>query len=188
MVNHLKPRVSVDLSRSYKLMTHGPVTLLSTSFQDKKNVMAVAWSMPLDFSPPKVAVVIDANTLTRELVDKTGEFALQVPSKKLALLTKEVGHISGKEIDKFEAFNIKTFSAEKIKAPLLEDCIAWLECRVIQDARQTYDLFIAEVIAAQADATQFIDGRWQFSQDHEQRSIHYMAGGEFYVTGDSFEV
>ncbi len=183
-----KPRVQVDLASSYKLINHGPVTLLSTAHQEEMNVMSVAWSMPLDFSPPKIAVVIDANTLTRQWVDSSGEFALQVPSKALATLTKEVGHVSRKEVDKIKTFGIKTFPAEKIKAPLIEGCIAWLECKVIQDIRQTNDLFIAEVVAAQADATQFIDGRWQFSEDLEQRSIHYIAGGEFLITGDSFNV
>lgn len=62
-------RLPVDRSRAYRLLNHCPTVLVGSAHDARRNVMAAAWSMPLDFSPPKVAVVIDRNTLTRERVE-----------------------------------------------------------------------------------------------------------------------
>ncbi|GAB3260257.1 flavin reductase family protein [Chitinimonas naiadis] len=182
-------RQPVDLKKAYRLLNHGPTVLVSSAHGGQQNVMAAAWSMPLDFDPPKVTVVIDKNTLTRELVDASGEFALNIPARGLAAATVAVGSQSGREGDKFAEFGLKTFAAEKIAAPLLEGCVGWLECRVIPEPhnQQTYDLYIAEVVAAWADPADFSDGHWHFSADRE-RSIHYVAGGTFFETGDEFKV
>ncbi|HEY8024028.1 MAG TPA: flavin reductase family protein [Burkholderiaceae bacterium] len=185
MQNH----ISVDLAKSYRLLNHGPTVLVTSKHGDKANVMAAAWSMPLDFSPPKVTVVIDRNTLTRELVDASGEFALNIPSRELAQATLAVGSKSGKESDKFSEFGLPTFAAEKIAAPLLEGCLGWLECRVIVEPhiQQRYDLFIGEIVAAWADPRAFKEGHWSFDAG-SPRSIHYVAGGNFFETGEAFEI
>lgn len=179
-------RLPVDLAKCYKLLNHGPVTVVTSAHAGQRNIMAASWAMPLDFDPPKVVVVIDANTLTRKLVDASGEFGLQIPSRAFAAQTLAVGSVGGIDGDKFARFAIDTFAAEKIMAPMIQDCVAWLECRVIPDASQRYDLFIAEVLAAYADADVFSDGRWHFPPDPSRRTVHYMAGGEFFATGESF--
>lgn len=181
-------RILVDLSKSYKIFNHGPVSIITSSHAGKHNIMAASWCMPVDFSPAKVAVVIDNNTLTRELINASGEFGLQFPMRKIAQQTFDVGSISGRECNKFERFKLQTFVAEKIAAPMLEDCIGWLECKVIPQESEKFDVIIGEVTAAYADAEQFINGRWHFSNDPQKRSIHYMASGEFYITGDKFSV
>ena len=180
--------IRVDLEKSYKIFNHGPVSIITSAYGDKRNIMAAAWTMPLDFSPAKVAVVIDKNTYTRELVDASGEFGLQFPMRKIAQLTLDVGDTSGRDTDKFSRHDIKTFASTIITAPLIEDCIGWLECKVIKQGAESMDLIVGEVVAAYADAEQFIDGRWHFSNDPQKRSIHYMAGGEFYMTGETFQI
>jgi flavin reductase (DIM6/NTAB) family NADH-FMN oxidoreductase RutF len=182
-------RVAVPLAKAYRLLNHGPTVLVSSTHAGRRNVMAAAWSMPLDFDPPKVAVVIDKATLTRELVEASGEFVLNVPSRQQAALTLAVGTKSGRDIDKFSGLGASAIAASVVDAPLIEGCLAWLECRVIAEPhiQQAYDLFLAEVVAAWADPDVFSDGRWHFS-DAQQRSIHYLSGGSFLTTGDPFEV
>lgn len=179
----------VPLSQAYRLLNHGPTVLVSSAHGDRRNIMAAAWSMPLDFDPPKVAVVLDKATLTRELVDASGEFVLAVPCRAIAEQTLAAGNLSGRDRDKFAALEFETFPASRVAAPLPAGCIAWLECRVIDEpqVQRTYDLFLGEVLAAWADPAEFSDGRWHFSAD-ERRSLHYVAGGQFFVTGDAFEV
>jgi len=178
--------ITIPLKDSYKLFNHGPVSIVTSAHGIRRNIMAASWTMPVDFSPAKVAVVIDKNTYTRELIDASGEFALQFPMRKIAKLTLDVGDISGRDMDKFLRYDIRTFPAAQITAPLIEDCIGWLECKVIKQGAESMDLIVGEVVAAYADAEQFIDGRWHFSDDPQKRSIHYMAGGEFYMTGEAF--
>ena len=184
----MNARVAVPLPKAFRLLNHGPTVLVSSAHAGRRNVMAAAWSMPLDFDPPKVAVVIDKVTLTRELVEASGEFVLNVPSRQQAALTLAVGTQSGREVDKFEKLGAGE-TASMVGAPLIEGCLAWLECRVIAEPhiQQAYDLFLAEVVAAWADPDVFSNGRWHFP-DAQQRSIHYQAGGSFFATGDAFEV
>jgi len=182
-------RLPVELAKSYRLLNHGPTVLVSSAHAGRTNVMAAAWSMPLDFSPPKVAVVIDRNTFTRELVEASGEFALNVPSRALAQLTLDVGSVSGREQDKFDAQAIATFAGTRIAAPLLEGCLGWLECRVIAEPhiQERYDLFLGEVVAAWADSRAFAGGHWVEDAD-APRGIHYIAGGSFFETGPAFRL
>lgn len=183
-------RIPVDLPQAYRLLNHGPVTLVTSAHEGKKNVMAAAWAMPLDFDPPKVAVVIDANTLTRTLIEASGEFALNIPCRAIAAQVLNAGSISGKEdVDKFAHTGLGSFPAQVIGAPLVEGCVAWLECRILPrpDNQQRHDLFLAEVVAAQADGQAFKDGRWQFAEEC-LRTLHYFGGGSFAVTGDTIEV
>lgn len=186
-------RQAVPLEKSYRLLNHGPTVIVTSGHAHRRNVMAAAWSMGLDFVPAKVAVVIDKRTVTAELVQASGEFALNVPSRALAQATLDVGSISARDIpkqDKFSEFGVATFAAEKIVAPLVEGCIAWLECKLIREPHneKMYDLYIGEVIAAHADSRVFSNGHWHFGDDPLLRSIHYIAGGAFMSIGDEFEL
>lgn len=183
-------RIPVDLPLAYRLLNHGPVTLVSSAHGGKQNVMAAAWAMPLDFDPPKVAVVIDANTFTRGLIEASGEFALNIPCKAIAAQVLKAGSASGKDVDKFDHAKLGNFQAQIIGAPLVEGCVAWLECRILPrpDNEKRHDLFLAEVVAAQADDRVFKDGRWQFGDNDDLRTLHYYGGGSFALTGDTIEV
>lgn len=186
----------VTLNNAYRLLNHGPTVLVTSAHGEHCNIMAAAWNMPLDFDPPKVAIVIDKNTYTRELMEAAGTFAINVPCRAQAELVVQVGSSSGRELlgkspdNKFEAFKLPTFAASKIEAPLLQGCVAWLECRIIPEPhiQSTYDLFLAEVIAAQADERVFSDGHWHFEGHDELRTIHHVAGGAFMSIGDAFKI
>ncbi len=183
----------VPLPESYRLLNHGPTVLVSSAHGSQRNVMAAAWSMPVDFDPPKVAVVIDRSTFSRELIDASGEFVLAVPTRAIADKVVAAGSQSGRDCpdgDKFAALGLDVLPASKVAAPLPADCIGWLECRVIDEPhiQRTYDLFLGEVVAAWADPAVYSDGRWHFESGGDAlRSLHYIAGGAFFSTGEAFD-
>lgn len=185
-------RVPVDLPKVYRLLNHGPTVLVSAAHAGRRNLMAAAWAMPLDFDPPKVAVVIDKATFTRQLMEASGEFALQLPCRAQADLAFTVGSVSGRELaaagtDKFTRYRIGEFEATMVGAPLVAGCVAWLECRVIAwpEVQRAHDLFLGEVVAAQADSRVFIDGRWRFeAADAGLRTLHHLGAGEFLMPGE----
>ena len=178
----------VELAKSYLLLNHGPVTLITSAFHGRRNIMAASWVMPLDFDPPKVVAVIDGRSFTRELVEASGEFALNLPYRRIAEKVLAAGSVSGRDGDKFAHAGLTTFPSSQIGAPLVRDCAAWLECKVVPEKhnQQRYDLFIAEVVAAWADPAVFSGGRWHFP-DAPRKTIHYQAGGSFFETGRAFE-
>lgn len=188
-------RTAVDLPKAYRLLNHGPTVLVSAAHGGRRNIMAAPWNMALDFAPPKVAVVIDKSTWTRGLVEASGQFALNVPCRAQAAATLALGQRSGRDLpadqDKFAAHGLRHFAASRIDAPLLDGCVAWLECRVLDEAhnQQKYDLFIGEVVAAWADSRVFADGHWRIGPDTDPalHTLHYVAGGHFFAIGDAFE-
>ncbi|WP_298232053.1 flavin reductase family protein [uncultured Azohydromonas sp.] len=189
-------RQDVPLPQAYRLMNHGPTVLVSAAHGGRRNLMAAAWAMPLDFDPPKVAVVLDKSTFTRRLIEGSGEFALNLPCRAQADMAYTVGSCGGEALDKFEAFGIGSFAGQATQAPLIEGCVAWLECRLLpQPALQAqHDLFLAEVVAAQADARAYAHGRWQFRDGPDAdpaldalRTLHHIAGGRFFLCGEQVQ-
>ena len=183
---HIKP---VALEKAYRLLNHGPTVLVSASHGGVENVMSAAWSCALDFAPPKVTLVLDKATATRPLVEQSGYFVLQVPNMAQLQLTYDVGHTSANEApDKLAKFGVQLFRVDGYDVPLVEGSSAWLICKVLPEPRneQVYDLFIGEVVAAYADERVFQNGHWAFENaDPQWRSLHYIAGGNFYAIGEA---
>ncbi|MDT3719368.1 flavin reductase family protein [Pseudomonas oryzihabitans] len=179
----------VPLAKAYRLLNHGPTVLVSAAHGGRRNVMAAAWAMAVDFEPCKVAVVLDKQTWTRELLEAEGSFVLNVPCAAQVDLVQTVGNTTGRELDKFTAYGIETLEGEKVSAPLIASCVAWLECRLLPEAhnQQGYDLFLGEVVAAQADTRVFRDGHWDFAGQDGLRTLHHVAGGHFLVIGDGIQ-
>ena len=179
----------VLLEKSYRLINHGPTVLVSARHDGVDNVMAAAWVCALDYSPPKLTVVLDKNTKTRELVEQSGRFVIQVPTVAQLKLTHELGtHSLSKEPDKLARAGATLFEIDDYDQPFVTGCSAWLACKLISEPhnQQTYDLFIGEIIGAWSDTRVFNNGHWQFEKaDPALRSLHYIAGGHFYAIGES---
>jgi flavin reductase (DIM6/NTAB) family NADH-FMN oxidoreductase RutF len=178
-------RVSVPLRRAYKLINHGPTTMITSRAGDRRNVMTAAWVMAIDFDPARLVAVIAADTFTRGLVEASGEFVVNVPTAKMIDTVYAAGKVSGEDEDKFATLALATSPASVVGAPLLDGCAAWLECRVVPEPhmQERYDLFVADVVAAWADDASFVDGVWRFLGD-EDRTLHHLSGGVFVASGD----
>jgi flavin reductase (DIM6/NTAB) family NADH-FMN oxidoreductase RutF len=184
--HHFEP---VALDKSYRLMNHGPTVLVSAHHAGVTNVMAAAWACVLDYGQtPKVTVVLDKATLTRELIEASGTFALQLPTKAMAKLTYAVGSDSAKDVpDKLSRHGVITFASPGLGIPLVEGCVGWLACRLVPEPhnQNQYDLFIGEIVGAWADERVFSNGHWHFDDAPDDlRTIHHVAGGQFLVTGE----
>jgi len=184
MIDSFRP---VALEHASRLVNHGPTVLVTSAAGAHRNVMAAAWSMPVEFTPPRIAVVIDKHTFTRELVMASGAFGICLPGRALADLTWAVGGESGRAVDKFARYGIVARVGPVLGMPLIEArCAAWLECRLIREphAENTYDTCFAEVVAAAADERIFANGHWSFRDDNlELQTIHHLGGGNFVRAG-----
>lgn len=178
---------SVDLAHASRLLNHGP-TILITSYDaasQRRNVMAAAWSMPVEFAPPRIAIVVDKSAWTREIIERNGTFGIVVPGVAAANWTYAVGSVSGREEDKFNAYGIPVVTGPVLGLPLVEEkCLAWMECRLLPAtaAASQYDTLFGEVVAAAADQHAFIDGRWQFDDDR-RNTLHHLGAGTFVASG-----
>ena len=177
----------VQLGHASRLINHGPTVLVTTVHQGRRNVMAAAWSMPVEFTPPRVAVVIDKRTYTWDLLRDSGCFALCLPGRALADLTFTVGNTTGRPEspgapDKFDRLGVKAVAGPVLGLPWIEGCVAWMECRRIAEphTEQAYDTVFADVVAAAADPRVFAQGRWSFRDDNSAlHTLHHLGAGHF---------
>lgn len=182
----------VDLPHASRLVNHGPTVIVSTVRDGRRNLMSAAWSMPVEFTPPRVAVVIDKRTFTCEHALASGTLAISIPGRALADLTYTVGTTSGRDLpqagpDKFAHYGIESVSGPVLGLPLVAGCIAWMECRVLAEPRtqDLYDTFFVEVVSAQADERVFAGGRWSMRADNSDlHTLHHLGAGLFAVAGD----
>ena len=178
-------RVPVPLAMAHRLLNHGPTALVTTAHGGRRNVMAAAWVMPIDFEPPRFAAVVAADTFTRELLVAAGGCALHAPLSTQADLTYAVGSCSGRDGDKFDRLGLACDPGTAGAAPLLHGCAAWLECRRLPEPanEERYDLFVLDCVAAWADDALWRDGGWHFPAVGPH-TIHHERGGRFFRTGE----
>lgn len=163
----------LPLAKVYQLIEPGPVVLLTTSRRGRSNVMTMSWHMMLEFEPPLLACVVSSANHSFAALRSTGECVIAIPAVALAAKVAKVGNCSGREIDKFARFGLTPVSARRVKPPLIAECFANLECRVI-DRRlvNRYNLFVLEVLQAWTDPAQ-----------KRPKTIHHQGYGRFVVDG-----
>jgi len=118
----------------------------------KSNIIAISFCMPVSKSPPLIACAIGSKTCSHDMIERSGEFIINVPTQDLKAKINYCGFHSGREVDKFKATGLTPLPARKLKAPIVAECVAHMECLVRQRIEAgDKDLFIAEVIEAYAD-------------------------------------
>ncbi len=139
---HMLP---VPLEKAYRLLNHGPTVLVSSQDDESTDVMAAAWACALEFSPAKVMVVLDKSTKTRSIIEKSGLFALQVPTLKQLKMVYALGMISQYDApEKLRQCGVELFQFGHSPIPVVEGCSAWILCELIPEPhnQQQHDLFI----------------------------------------------
>jgi len=173
-------KTEVSLSRSLRLIEHGPVVLITTEARGVPNIAACSWLMPAAPDPPTLALSLGAGSQTRRNLEDRGEFALNVPPRSLARETHFCGKVSGREVRKERETGLRLEPAGKVRAPLVTACVGHLEC-VVRDARPVGHqvLYLAEVVLALAEGDLF-DETWN-TDDERARTLHHL-GGDLYTS------
>jgi flavin reductase (DIM6/NTAB) family NADH-FMN oxidoreductase RutF len=169
---------SLPLSQVYRLLEPGPVVLLTTAGRPRADVMAMSWHVMMEFEPPLVGCVVSGRNRTFGLLRASGECVINIPSARLARQVVGCGNTSGARVDKFEAFGLTPVAASLVGAPLIDECHASLECRVV-DTRlvEPYNFFVLEVVKA-----------WIRPSRRRPRTLHHMGRGTFMVAGDVIQL
>ena len=169
---------SFPLSKVYGLLEPGPVVLLTTASKTKANIMTMSWYTMMDFEPPVVGCVISNRNYTFNILKSTKECAINIPTLELAEKVVGCGNSSGRQIDKFNVFGLTQVTASCVKAPLIGECYANIECKVVEEKMVAkYNLFILEVLKAWIDPTR-----------QNPRTIHHRGRGIFMVAGETIRL
>ena len=168
-------RRALALSKVYQLLEPGPVVLLTTARKGRPNVMTLSWHTMMEFEPPLVGCVVSDRNYSFAALKATRECAINVPDRDLAEKVVGCGNTSGRDVDKFATFGLTAVPASRVSAPLIRECFASLECRVV-DTRMVakYGFFVLEVVAAWADRSR-----------GAPRTLHHRGYGTFMVAGET---
>jgi flavin reductase (DIM6/NTAB) family NADH-FMN oxidoreductase RutF len=179
-------RRNLDELDARRLMTGGPEMLVSSSYRGRHNVMPVAYAMNLSIIPPLVGIAVHPSRYSYNVIRKTEEFALNVPSRQLLHHVQYLGSLSGADFDKLELTNLPNFRARKIDTVLLEGCVGWIECS-LDDAIELGDhfLMIGRVVAVSADDDAFSD-RWLLT-DNDSKPLHYLGANYYSILDEVLE-
>ena len=172
------PKINFSLPHVYRLLEPGPVVLVTTSLKGKANIMTMSWHTMMEFEPPLVGCVISGRNYSFDALLKTKECVLNIPSAELAKQVVGMGNCSGSKVDKFKKFKLTAMPASQVAAPLIAECYANLECKVV-DTRMVnkYNFFVLEVLKAWIDPAR-----------KNSRTLHHQGKGIFMVAGDTIKL
>ena len=164
----------LPLCKAFTLLEPGPVVLVSTCGAQGFNVMTISWTMVMDFTP-RFALTTGPWNHSYAALKKSKECVIAIPTSDLIDTVIGVGTCSGQDTDKFARFGLTPVKAAHVRAPLIKECLANIECRVI-DIIERHNIVVLEGLAA------YFDG----ARD-EQRLIHAVGDGTFIVDGQKID-
>jgi flavin reductase (DIM6/NTAB) family NADH-FMN oxidoreductase RutF len=162
---------SFPVSKVRRFLEPGPIALISSAHKGEANIMTCGWHMMLGYDLIG-CYIWDANH-SHSLIRKSKECVINIPAVDLAATVVRIGNCSGRDVDKFAKFKLSKEKGRKVSAPLIAECYANIECRLIDTSLvKKYELFVFEVVAARAAVSPKFP-----------KTIHYRGDGEFMVSG-----
>lgn len=158
------------ISQAFMLIEPGPVVFVSTHNGKRDNLMTISWTMVMDFTP-RFAITTGPWNFSYAALRKSGECVIAIPTVDLINQVVGVGTCSGADTDKFAKFGLSPMKARHVRAPLVRECLANIECRVI-DIVTKHDIVVLEGLAAYVDVSR-----------KEKRTLHAVGDGTFVVDG-----
>lgn len=162
------------LARVFTLIEPGPVVMVTTQDRGRPNVMTISWTTALDFSPC-FAIVTGAWNHSFAALRRTRECVVAIPGADLLDAVVGVGTCSGADTDKFARFGLTPVPARSVAAPRIRECLANIECRVVEVLARR-NLVVLEAVAASVDRARA-----------EQRRLHAVGDGTFIADGERFD-
>ena len=160
----------MQISKAFTLMEPGPVVLVTTNDGQKNNIMTISWTMVVDFTP-LFAMTTGAWNYSYAALRKSRECVISIPTVDLIDKVVGVGTCSGADTDKFKKFGLTPVKGRHVRSPLIKECLANIECRVI-DIVKKHNVVVLEGVAAYFDSSR-----------KEKRTIHAIGDGTFVVDG-----
>lgn len=162
------------IKKAFMLMEPGPVVLVTTRNEGRNNLMTLTWHMVMDFTP-HIAFTTGPWNYSFQALEQTRECVLAVPTVDLAEKVVSIGDCTGSEVDKFEKFRLTPLPAAQVQAPLVAECLACIECRIVDFS--DHGIIIAQGVHA-----------WMDAQRKERRTFHANGDGTFVTDGETLNL
>jgi flavin reductase (DIM6/NTAB) family NADH-FMN oxidoreductase RutF len=167
-------QVEFPLDRAFTFVESGPVLLISTHHNGKSNLMTVSCHASMGFDPI-LGICLGPWNFSYAALQETGECVVAVPPANLLEKVVDIGNCSGRDRDKFSAFDLTQEPATAVRAPLVAECLYNLECRVVNsNLANDYHFFVLQGVRA-----------WRHPSPADTRSFHAVGDGTFILDGET---
>ena len=160
----------MPIAQAFTLIEPGPVVLVTTNDGKNNNIMTISWTMVMDFTP-RFGMTTGPWNHSYAALGQSRECVIAIPTVDLIDKVVGIGTCSGVNTDKFEIFGLTPVKATHVGAPLIAECMANIECKVV-DIVKKHNIVVLEGVAAYFDNAR-----------REQRTIHAIGDGTFVVDG-----
>ena len=168
----------VPLDSFGRLLHPYGAVLVTAESKAKRNVMAVAWIMPVSMNPPLLATSIRADRYTYKLISECKCFAVNIPSFAQAREILMCGRKSGKDTDKFKEANFTVQKGRATDTPIIKECVAHIECRVANISKVGDHMLITGEVCAAYASNEIFDKMYKL--DKHRPLLHL--GGDLFTT------
>jgi Conserved protein/domain typically associated with flavoprotein oxygenases, DIM6/NTAB family len=165
---------TLPIGKAFTLIEPGPVVLITTNDGTRANVMTISWTMVMDFTP-RFAITTGAWNYSYDALRNTKECVIAIPTMDMIDQVVGIGTCSGTDTDKFQKFGLTTLKGKHVGAPLIRECLANIECKVI-DIVEKHSILVLEGIEAYFDDLR-----------EEKRTIHAVGDGTFILDGNKVD-
>jgi len=175
-----------DETDARRLLNPGPVAIVTTAWRGVTNAAPIAWTSPLAMEPPLIGCVVHPHRHTADMIRFSEEFALNIPGPNLLKQAAFLGSQTGLNTNKLEAAGLDLFPAQRISAPLVEGCLAWIECGLHDVIRiGDHTLFVGRVVGVQALDEAYAQ-RWLL-EDRRYSPLTYIGGTHYGGVGEPLD-
>lgn len=163
------------------LLAPVPAALVTCGTIDKPNVLTIGWTGIICTRPPMTYISVRPERYSHDIIKKTGEFVINLTTQEMCRETDFCGVKSGRDTDKLGVCGFHTVPADKVKAPIIEECPVSLECRVTEEKLLgSHTMFMAEIVGIAADE-RYIDSSGKL--DLSRCGLMAFAHGEYFALG-----
>ena len=158
-----------------RFLEPGPIVLASSVWKGKTNIMTMGWHTVMGFSPSLVGCYIWNANHSHDMIRRSKECVINIPTVDIAETVVRIGNANGDEVDKLAEFKLTAVPADKVSAPLIGECFASFECKLVNAKLVSeHNFFIFEVAKGHAAKS-----------PKYPKTIHYRGDGVFMISGEN---
>ncbi len=124
--------VSEEKTKFYQQYPRIPIVITAQA-KGRRNAMVAARHTSVSTTPPIYGISISSGSFTYELIAESKEFGVNFLPFEAAELVDGLGSTKGREVDKFQKFNLAVDKAVETAVPILKAAYAAYECKLIDD-------------------------------------------------------
>ena len=110
------------LARTLALLADPGLLLVSSKRSGESNVMTIGWAtVGIIWGKPIFVVMVRPSRYTYEFIEDSGDFTVNVPTMEMRDWVMVCGTKSGRELDKFKAYNVPTEQAKHVPSIVIAE-------------------------------------------------------------------